>query len=102
MEMFEPPHPGGLIADILENGDLAIGTTITALAKHLGVTRASLSRVVNGRAAISADMALRLEAALGVKADMWLRLQLKHDLWQAAHKKKRVKVKSLVVMDKAA
>ena len=101
MQMHNPPHPGGLIADILHNGDLTIPRTITALANHLGITRSNLSRVVNGKAAISADMALRLQAALGVDADMWLRLQQKHDLWQASQKK-TVTVASLVTLTKAA
>ena len=80
MEMFNPPHPGVLIADILQNGDLSIGSSVTALAKHLGVTRATLSRVINGKAAVSADMALRLQDAFGVRADLWLKLQVKRDL----------------------
>jgi len=100
MKMHNPAHPGMLIADILENGNLSVGTSVTALAKHLGVTRAALSRVINGKAAVSADMALRLEAALGVKADMWLRLQAGRDLWLASQKKRK-KVTS-VVLDKAA
>lgn len=100
MNMYNPSHPGRLIADILENGNLSVGNSVTALAKHLGVTRASLSRVVNGKAAVSAAMALKLEDALGVKADMWLRLQNQRDLWVAS-RKKRKKVTS-VVLHKAA
>ena len=68
---------------------------MTALAKHLGVTRAALSRVINGKAAVSAEMALRLQDALGVKADLWLRMQVKRDLWVAS-RKKRKKVRSVV------
>ena len=49
--MHNPTHPGALIADILENGNLSVGSSVTALAKHLGVTRAALSRVINGRSA---------------------------------------------------
>jgi antitoxin HigA-1 len=100
MRMHNPAHPGMLIADILENGNLSVGRSITALAKHLGVTRAALSRVINGRAAVSAEMALRLQDALGVDADLWLRMQVQRDLWVAS-KKKRKKVPS-VVLDKAA
>ena len=98
MEMYNPPHPGALIEDILENGELPIGNSVTALAKHLGVTRAALSRVVHGRAAVSAEMALKLEAALGVSADMWLKLQNKRDLWVAS-RKKRKKIKRLVPVE---
>ena len=96
MGMFNPPHPGALIADILENGDLSVGNTVTALAKHLGVTRATLSRVINGRSAVSADMALKLQDAFGVRADLWLSLQLKRDLWVAS-RKRRKKVRSVVI-----
>jgi addiction module HigA family antidote len=95
MEMYNPPHPGLLIEDILENGNLSIGNSITALAKHLGVTRAALSRVINGRAGVSADMALRLQEALGVDANLWLRMQVQRDLWVAS-RKKRKKVRSVV------
>jgi addiction module HigA family antidote len=96
MRMYNPAHPGKLIADILENGNLSIGNTVSALAKHIGVTRAALSRVVNGKAAVSADMALRLEDALGVEMEMWLGMQLQRDIWVAS-RKKRKKVKSVVM-----
>jgi addiction module HigA family antidote len=100
MNQFNPPHPGLLIADILENGDLPIGKTVSGLARHLGVTRAALSRVIHGHAAVSADMAIRLEEALGVGADAWLRMQVKRDLWVAS-RKKRKKVSRLVLKEAA-
>ena len=93
MRMHNPSHPGALIADILENGNLKVGSSVTALAKHLGVTRATLSRVINGRSAVSAEMALRLQDALGVDADLWLRMQIQRDLWVAS-RRKRKKVRS--------
>jgi addiction module HigA family antidote len=99
MEMFNPPHPGALIADILENGELSIGSSVTALAKHLGVTRAALSRVIHGRAAVSAEMALKLEGAFGVRAELWLSLQTKRDLWVAS-RKRRKKVRSVVPVER--
>jgi addiction module HigA family antidote len=82
--MYDPPHPGETLKeDILP----ALGLTVTQAAKQLGVTRAALSRVLNGKAAISPMMALRLEAWLGVehggRADLWLAQQAAHDLWQA-------------------
>ncbi len=98
--MHNPAHPGRLIADILENGNLSVGTSVTALAKHLGVTRAALSRVINGKAAVSAEMALKLEDALGVSADLWLRLQTQRDLWVASQTKRK-KIAS-VLLNKAA
>src|SRR5665213_181135 len=99
MRMYNPAHPGKLIADILENGNLGIGNTVTALAKHLGVTRATLSRVINGRSAVSADMALRLQDALGVEIDMWLGMQLQRDVWEAS-RKKRKKVRNVVISER--
>ena len=82
--MHNPPHPGETLReDILP----ALGLSVTDAAAQLGVTRATLSRVLNGRAAISPMMALRIEAWLGVKhggrADLWLGLQTDYDLWHA-------------------
>ncbi|MEO6986695.1 MAG: HigA family addiction module antitoxin [Paralcaligenes sp.] len=81
---FNPPHPGETLReDILP----ALGLTVTQAAAQLNVTRAALSRVLNGRAAISPEMALRLEGWLGVKnggrADLWLGQQAAYDLWKA-------------------
>jgi addiction module HigA family antidote len=98
MRMHNPAHPGKLIADILENGNLSVGNSVTALAKHLGVTRATLSRVIHGRSAVSDVMALRLQDALGVNADLWLRMQIQRDLWVAS-RKRRKKVSSVVVAE---
>jgi antitoxin HigA-1 len=83
--MFNPPHPGETIReDVLP----ALGLSVTEAAEQLGVSRASFSRVINGRAAISPSMARRLEAWLngpehGPSAESWLRGQLAYDLWQA-------------------
>ena len=62
------------------------GLTVSEFARKLGVSRVALSRVVNGRAAGSADMALRLAAALGGSAESWLRMQASYDLWRASRK----------------
>lgn len=78
MNMHNPAHPGEVLREYL--GEL----TITEAAQRLAVTRATLSRIINGRAGISADMALRLEQALGTRAQMWLDMQSKYDLWQAS------------------
>ncbi len=82
--MFNPPHPGeALREDVLP----ALGLTVTMAVEQLGVTRAALSRVLNGRAAISPEMALRLEGWLGVEnggsADAWIAQQAAYDLWKA-------------------
>lgn len=79
-----PPHPGETLReDVLP----ALGLTVTQAAAQLNVTRAALSRVLNGRAAISPEMALRLEGWLGVenggRADLWLTQQAAYDLWKA-------------------
>jgi addiction module HigA family antidote len=82
--MHNPPHPGeSLRDDVLP----ALGLTVTDAAAQLGVTRAALSRVLNARAGISAEMALRLERWLGVehgaRASVWLGMQAAYDLWHA-------------------
>jgi antitoxin HigA-1 len=87
--MHNPPHPGAILLDTVlrPNG----GITLTAFAKRLRVSRVALSRVAHGHAAISAELAIRLAAALGGSAESWLRMQLTYDLWHAA-KKKRPKI----------
>ena len=88
--MFKPPHPGTVLRDYLGE------TQVVDAAKHLGVSRVTLSRVLNGSASISADMAIRLSEALGTSPDLWAGMQSQYDLWQAA-KKRRKKVGRLVV-----
>jgi antitoxin HigA-1 len=80
MQMYDPPHPGKIIReDCLE----PLGLTVTATAKGLGVSRQTLSELVNGRNGISADMAIRLEKAGWSTAERWMRAQLAYDLWPA-------------------
>ena len=80
MKMHNPPHPG----EVLRDGVFADSTiSVTDFAQRLGVTRVTLSRMLNGKAGISADMALRLAAALGGTAQSWLHMQANYDLWQA-------------------
>lgn len=89
MPMFNPPHPGeGLREEI---GDRI---TVTALAKHLGVTRAQLSMILNGRAGISPLMSLKLDEAFDKSEGFWFRLQQQYDLAQA-RKMKRKRIPSL-------
>ncbi|MBI3529613.1 MAG: HigA family addiction module antidote protein [Betaproteobacteria bacterium] len=89
--MHNPPHPGEVLQDTVLAADRI---TISEFARKLGVSRVALSRVVNGRAAVSADMALRLAAALGGSAESWLQMQAAYDLWQAL-KKRRPKIRPL-------
>lgn len=82
--MFNPPHPGlTLRDDVLP----ALGLQVTQAAEQLGVSRVAFSRVLNGRAAISPEMALRIEAWLGIdrggEARLWLAVQSAYDVWQA-------------------
>jgi len=80
-----PPHPGEVLADtVLGTGRL----TVSVFARRLGVSRVALSRVVNGRAAISADMALRLADALGGSPESWLHMQVAYDLWRASRRRR--------------
>ena len=90
--MYNPPHPG----EVLRDGVFADkGLTVTEFAKRLGVTRVALSRVLNGKAAISADMAVRLAAALGGSDESWLHMQANYDLWRA-RRALRTKVAKIV------
>jgi antitoxin HigA-1 len=91
--MFNPPHPAAILReDVLP----ALNLTVTEAAAQLGVSRVQLSRILNERASISPEMALRIEQWLGVerggRAELWLGMQLDYDLWQARqHSPKKVK-----------
>jgi addiction module HigA family antidote len=93
--MFNPPHPGLTLRDVVLP---ALGLSVTEAAQQLDVNRVTLSRVLNGRAAISPEMALRIEAWLGVErggeARVWLAEQNAYDMWQA---EQRFKAKPLHV-----
>lgn len=90
--MYNPPHPGEVLADTVLRKDG--GISVTDFAKRLGVSRVALSRVVNGRAAVSAELAIRLAAALGGSAESWLNMQVAYDLWHA-EKRRRPKIERL-------
>ena len=82
-KMHNPPHPGEVLKDGVFTGT---DITIVAFATRIGVTRVALSRVLNGKAAISPDMALRLADALGGGAQTWLHMQANYDLAKAEQK----------------
>lgn len=86
--MFNPPHPGELFDDYLGNASLA------EAARRLGVTRATLSRIRNGHASVTADMAVRLGDLLGTSAELWLGMQNAYDLW-TERQKDRPKIHAL-------
>jgi len=80
MRMHNPPHPGSVLREYLR------AMSVTDAASHLGVTRAALSRILNGSAGISAGMALKLSDALGTSPDLWIGMQGKYDLWRASQR----------------
>lgn len=83
MAMHNPPHPGETLReDVLP----ALGMSVTELANRLGLARETLSRILHGRAPISADLAVRLERAGIGKARTWLAVQADYNLWQAEHR----------------
>jgi addiction module HigA family antidote len=92
MPMKTPPHPGLSVRhDCIE----ALGLTVTNAAEVLGISRKQLSDIVNGRAGISPEMAIRLDKAFGGGAETWLRLQAAYDLAQAMKHASRIRVKRL-------
>lgn len=89
MHMKSPPHPGDFIrTEIVE----AAGLTVTAAAIALGVSRPALSSLLNGKAHLSGDMALRIEKAFGVKMDTLMRMQSSYDIAQTRRREKQIKV----------
>ena len=92
MVMYNPPHPGEVLRELcLEPLDL----TVTAAADALGVSRKTLSAILNGRAGISPEMAIRLSIAFGASAESWLNQQTQYDLWLAERNRKNLKVRKL-------
>ena len=89
MPMKNPPHPGHSIKDACLD---PLNLSVTEAAKVLGVARHTLSRVINGQAGISPEMAIRLEKAFGSSAEMWLRLQTAFDLAEARRRQDDIKV----------
>jgi addiction module HigA family antidote len=89
MEMKNPPHPGELIGDTLDELDVSV----TDAASGLGITRQQLHNLIAGRSGITPEMAVRLEKAIGSTADTWLRMQMNYDL--AEVRKRTISVKRL-------
>jgi addiction module HigA family antidote len=89
MGLHNPPHPGGIVRrQCLE----PLGLSVTAGAKALGVTRQALSELVNERAGVSIEMAIRLSKAFGSNPETWLGMQVAYDLWQARARVDTIKV----------
>ena len=92
MPMKNPPHPGNFIrTEIIEPS----GLSITAAAAALRVSRPALSSLLNGKADLSGDMALRIEKAFGVKMDTLMRMQASYDIAQTRKREKRIRVQRI-------
>ena len=89
MPMHNPPHPGEIVRhECLE----PLGLTVTRAAQGLGVTRQALSDLVNGKAGVSVEMAIRLSKAFGSTPRTWLGMQTAYDLWHARERAERIEV----------
>ena len=89
--MHQPSHPGEVLSELYLT---PLGVTVTAAADALGVSRKHVSAIVNGRAPVTPDMALRLAAAFDTEPELWVNLQSQYDLWQVG-RSARPKVKYL-------
>lgn len=92
MRMHNPPHPGEVLKTLCLE---PLGLTITEVAEALGVSRKTLSSILNGRAGISPEMAIRLSIAFGTTAESWLNQQTQYDLWHAEQSLRRLRVTRL-------
>jgi addiction module HigA family antidote len=92
MKMHHPPHPGEVLKRLCLE---PLNMTITEAARSLGVSRKTLSSILNGRAGISPEMAVRLSIALNTSAESWLNQQLQYDLWHAEQNRNRLHVEKL-------
>lgn len=92
MRMHNPPHPGEVLKTLCLE---PLGLTVTEAAKALGVSRKTLSAILNGRAGISPEMAIRLSIAFDTTAESWLNQQTQYDLWQAEQSRRRLRVTRL-------
>jgi addiction module HigA family antidote len=90
MPMKNPPHPGRSVRNACLE---PLGLSVTAGAKVLGVSRQTLTKVINGKSGISPDMAIRLSKAFGSTPETWLRMQLAHDLAMAMRRANRIRVR---------
>ena len=92
MQMHNPPHPGEVLRDLCLK---PLGLTVTQAAAALGVSRKTLSSILNARAGISPEMAVRLSLAFGTTAESWMNQQVQYDLWHAERKRNKLRVARL-------
>ena len=94
MQMYNPPHPGEILRELCLE---PLGVSVTRAAKALDVSRKTLSAILNGRAGISPEMAIRLSLAFDTSPESWLNQQAQYDLWVARQKQQDFKVEKLSV-----
>ena len=94
MLMHNPPHPGAIIKELCIE---PLGLTVTETARALGVSRKTLSSIVNEKAGISPEMAVRLSIAFGTSSESWMNQQAQYDLWQAEQHRDELQVSKLSV-----
>jgi addiction module HigA family antidote len=94
MKMHNPMHPGEILKELWLEPD---GLSITRAAGVLGVGRKRLSNIVNGKSAVTAEIAVRLSIVLGTSAEVWLGHQNAHDLWQLEQRRNQINAKPLAV-----
>jgi addiction module HigA family antidote len=92
LKMHSPPHPGEILKELCLE---PLGLTVSAAAKALDVSRKTLSSILNRRASITPEMALRLSIAFNTPAESWLMQQVQYDLWRAEQRKKKLRVERL-------
>ena len=92
MKMHNPPHPGEVLRELCLE---PLKLSVSEAAKALGVSRKTLSAILNGRAGISPEMAVRLSIAFGTSAESWLTQQTQYDLWVAEKRRKSLRVEKL-------
>ena len=95
MNMFNPPHPGEILRELCLK---PLGLTETKAAEGLGVSRKTLSAILNGKAGISPEMAIRLSMAFDTSAESWLNQQAQYDLWIARQRQRELKVERLIAV----
>jgi len=99
MRMHNPPHPGEVLRKLCLE---PLGLSVTKAAKALGVSRTTLSNLLNGQTGISPEMAVRLSIAFDTTAESWMNQQVQYDLWQAKRHRGEMHVTRLSVSEKAA
>ena len=99
MEMHNPPHPGEVLRKLCLE---PLGLSVTKAAKALGVSRSTLSSLLNGQTGISPQMALRLSIAFDTTAESWMSQQVQYDLWQVKRQRGEIHVTRLSVDERAA